>query len=255
MNQQRRDGGGVNLRTIQRRDQRTDQQSDLRLGQTGRLVLATVLALAFACLVWLSGCSTTEPTRWYELRGDLPTQAGSQIKSATRSDGPVWVVSPRVALPGALDRDTLQVAAGSAVLLPLTGHRWAEPLRDSVPRVLLQDLQTLRGAQNMWAAPVPAGVVAAAELRPELLTLHADVDRRVMRLVARWWWVEAALPLAKPRVGQVDLAWPLVDNSAPTVASAHRQVLWLLAQELAQRIATQSAQQAAPQSAQRQAAP
>jgi uncharacterized protein len=237
MGRQQRDAEGLHPQGFQRRDQRRDQrpdrQHDLRLGPSGRLVAALTLAFAFACLVWLGGCSTSAPTRWYELRGDPPAQAGLLIKSAVLTGTPVWVLSPRVGLPGALDRDTLQVATGSAALMPLTGHRWAEPLRDSVPRVLLQDLQTLRGPQNMWAAPAPAGVVVAAELQLELLALHADVDRGVMRLVARWWWVEAGLPLAKPRVGQVDLAWPLVDTAAPTVAAAHRQVLWQLAQHIA----------------------
>ena len=136
-----------------------------------------------------AGCGTTPPTRFYELRLEPPEAAGT-ARSAPQAvpDAAVWEVSPTVALPSALDRDVLVVATGSAGLEPLAGHRWAAPLRDSVPRVLLHDLQVLRGPGRVWAAPVPAGVQPTQRLRVELLALQGTADRRLLRLQAQWWW-------------------------------------------------------------------
>ncbi|MCK7494324.1 MAG: PqiC family protein [Comamonadaceae bacterium] len=50
----------------------------------------------------------------------------------------------RVTLPEYLERDAIVVASG-ARLETLDGERWAEPLRDALPRLLRADLEALRG--------------------------------------------------------------------------------------------------------------
>ena len=209
-----------------------------------------------------AGCGTTPPTRFYELRLEPPEAAGT-ARSAPQAvpDAAVWEVSPTVALPSALDRDVLVVATGSAGLEPLAGHRWAAPLRDSVPRVLLHDLQVLRGPGRVWAAPVPAGVQPTQRLRVELLALQGTADRRLLRLQAQWWWqalnavntanavnavsvanaakaeqrggVAVSPPAAAPRTASMLLELPLANASVDTLAAAHRLALWRLAQEIA----------------------
>jgi uncharacterized lipoprotein YmbA len=131
------------------------------------------LAVSGVCMApWLLAACASNPvaTRWYELRGEPPGP-----KPAPRpGDGALWEVSGAVTLPGALDRDTLMVSSGAAGLQALAGHRWAEPLRDSIPRLLVADLAVLRGEGLVWRAPVPAGVAVARRLRVEIITLVAD---------------------------------------------------------------------------------
>lgn len=191
-----------------------------------RLLLAagSVAALAAA------GCSTSPPTRWYELRLDAP-EAPWRDAQPPPACGAVWELSPGGALPAALERDTLVVASGAAGLLPLAGHRWAAPLREAVPRVLLHDLQQLRGPGRVWAAPAPAGVQATQRLRVDLLGLQAGSDRRTLRLHAQWTW--QALPaIAAPTLGNAVLQLALADDSVDTLAAGHRLLLWRLAQQV-----------------------
>jgi len=193
----------------------------------------TLLSLAAASA--LAACARdVAPTHWYTLRADPPTPvspAASASAATPAAGGDVWELSPAVRLPGALDRDTLLVESGSSGLQPLVGHRWAEPLRDSVPRLLLQDLQRLRGAGRVWAAPAPPGVVVARKLTVEVLVLQADAARRSLRMRARWWFEDAAPAAtpAAPQIGEADVAIEIADGSVDALAAAHRLALWRLA--------------------------
>ncbi|MDO9172589.1 MAG: ABC-type transport auxiliary lipoprotein family protein, partial [bacterium] len=138
-------------------------------------------------------------------------------------------VASTVVLPGALDRETLVVASGAASLQPLTGHRWVEPLRDSIPRLLVADLAVLRGPGLVWRAPVPPGVNPARRLRAEIVTLMADTGRQTLRLQARWWLTDSRPNGAAPALGQADVHIPLADASVDALAAAHRLALWQLA--------------------------
>jgi uncharacterized protein len=178
----------------------------------------------------VAGCARdVVPTYWYTLRGDPPAPAAP----AGPANNEVWELSPSVRLPGALDRDTLLVESGAAGLQPLVGHRWAEPLRDSVPRLLLQDLQRLRGAGRVWGAPAPAGVAVARRLTVELLVLQADAARRNLRLRARWGFEDvAAAAAAAPQLGEADFSVDIAGGSVDALAAAHRLALWRLAERL-----------------------
>ena len=189
--------------------------------------------LAGLCLApWmLAGCasSSNEPTRWYELRADPP---GPEVPPQP-GDGSTWEMVGTVRLPGALDRDTLVVASGAATLLPLAGHRWAEPLRDAIPRLLAADLARLRGAGRVWRTPVPAGVAVQRRLRVEIDTLVADAGRRSLHLKARWWLSdERTGAAATPETRMADVQIALADGSVDTLAAAHRQAIWQLAQSI-----------------------
>lgn len=192
---------------------------------------ATLVGIGLAPWV-LAGCasSNNEPTRWYELRAEPP---GPAI-AVQPGDGSLWEMAGTVRLPGALDRDTLVVAQGAATLVPLAGHRWAEPLRDSIPRLLLADLARLRGEGRVWRAPAPAGVVVQRRLRVEIDTLVADAARRSLHLRARWWLSDERVgTAAAPETRMADVQVALADGSVDTLAAAHRQAIWQLAQSIA----------------------
>jgi uncharacterized lipoprotein YmbA len=188
----------------------------------------TLTGLCLAPLL-LAGCaSDSVATRWYELRAEPPGP-----KPAPRpGDGTVWEVAGAVRLPGALDRDTLVVASGAATLIPLTGHRWVEPLRESIPGRLVADLAVLRGEGLVWRAPAPAGVAVARRLRVEIVSLVADAARRSLRLQARWWLSDERAVAAAPTLGQADFEVALADSSVDALAAGHRVAVWQLAQRI-----------------------
>ena len=124
-----------------------------------RQAVAAMLAAAAA----LGGCGTSPPVQLYHLRSEppLPTPAAAGAE--------VWQLMLPVRLPDYLDREALLLPQGETGLLALSGHRWAESLRDAVPRVLRQDLGALLGEGRVWPSPLPSGVTATRQLRVEIL--------------------------------------------------------------------------------------
>jgi len=177
----------------------------------------------------LAGCGTPPPPpQLYQLRIEAPPAA----VPAPRAGNEVWELATALRLPEYLDRETIVVSSGGAGLQPLDGHRWAEPLRDSVPRLLRHDLGLLRGADKVWPAPAPAGVAVARQLRVELLALQATADRAAVHLSARWWLVDPR-GQAAPLLGQADLRVPTAGTGVDAIAGAHRAALWQLAERIA----------------------
>ncbi len=208
---------------------------------TTTMLSLLALPAQFTLLALLAACAGSPPTQWYELRSTPPQAAAAAAASpssttAAAADTTIWTLSPRITLPGALDRDQLMVARGSAGLEPLPGHRWAEPLRDSLPRLLLADLQRLRGADRVWAAPPPAGVLPARRLVVGIDRLQVTADRGSLALVAQAQWQDGgavATPSAAPMTQRIELRVPIDGASVDAIAAAHRLALWQLAQRLA----------------------
>lgn len=119
----------------------------------------------------------------------------------------------------------------AARLQGLGGARWAEPLRDAVPRLLRQDLEREFGAP-LWMAPLPPGVLPTRQLRIELTAFDVAAERRGLVLAARWSLVDAR-GAARPSVFVARLTTPAAAADADALAVAHRQAL----AELARRIA------------------
>ena len=153
------------------------------------MTLARRKSLALLVGLGVAGCSSTPspPVRYYRLRVEPPEdKAATPTVGATKE---VWQLLS-VRMPDYLDRDELWFATGSNALQASEGHRWIEPLRDAVPRILRQDLGVLRGAASVWSGSVPAGVVVARQIRVELLELAPDESRRAVRLRAQWTFVD-----------------------------------------------------------------
>jgi len=180
----------------------------------------------------LAGCATRDapPRRLYALTGSPPLPADAK----PGKDGRAWVLSPQIALPELLDRDEILVAEGSAGLRPWPEARWAEPLREALPRVLAEDLWRLRQPY-----PVALGAGAPASDGAESLRLVVQVDEWLARadgaglkltLRARWRWAPLHAPAgtALPATGMAELTLPCAAQ-ADALADAYRRSVLLLA--------------------------
>ena len=187
--------------------------------------LLPVLALLVAC------SSTPQPVQLYRLAAAPPASAVAAAGATTGTPAAVWQLVPPVRLPEYLDRDAILVPTGQSGLQALAGHRWAEPLRESVPRLLRQDLATLLGESRVWGAPLPAGVVVTQQLRVEVLALEPAPDRSAVTLQARWSVVDAA-GKAPPRVDSAIIVAPAAAGTIDDLVAAHRLALWRLAERI-----------------------
>ena len=186
-----------------------------------------LLMLAAAAL---AGCAArnTPPRRLYGLTGMPPLPADAR----PGQDGRAWVLSPQMDLPDLLDRDEILVAEGSAGLRPLPEARWAEPLREALPRLLAEDLWRLR-------QPYPVTVGKQNTPEGESLRLIVQVDEWLARpdggglqlkLRARWHWLPLQAPrdTTLPAPGSADLSLAC-SAQADALADAHRRSVVLLA--------------------------
>lgn len=186
---------------------------------------ARLLPLAFAAL--LCACASSPPITWYQLRAEPPGVAPTQ-----RAETAVWQILA-VQLPSYLDREAVLQPGGRAALTALPAARWAEPLRDAVPRLLLADLARLRGSASVYAGALPPGVSAARQLRVEVQRLDAEAGGQAVVLSARWW-LQDPLGREAPSVRELSLRAASASGSADDLVAAHRELLWRLAQAIAQ---------------------
>jgi len=186
-----------------------------------------VLLLAAATL---TGCATrdTPPRRLFALTGTPPLPADAK----PGQDGRAWVLSPQIALPELLDREEILVAQGSAGLRPWPEARWAEPLREALPRVLAEDLWRLRQPYpvTLGAAPADGGESLRLVVQVDEWLARPDGASLVLKLRARWRWalLQAPAGTALPAAGMAELTLPCAAQ-ADALADAYRRSITALA--------------------------
>ncbi|MDN3920644.1 PqiC family protein [Roseateles violae] len=189
-------------------------------------------AAAWAAALLLAGCGSpppSEPLHFYRLAIEPPSTA--EAPPAAQQEG-VWQLLTPIPLPDYLQRDLLWLPVGDSGLQPLDGHRWAEPLREALPRLLRQDLARLRGADRVWSGPLPAGLRIDRQLRVELLALEPAADRASVRLSARWSLTDPNGKLA-PQQAVAAFSVPSAGTTPQQLVAAHRLALWRLAERIA----------------------
>jgi uncharacterized protein len=190
------------------------------------------LGAACALVLVLTACASPRPPpQLYQLRAEPPVASVPAPPTATV---PLQLLP--VSLPELLARDALLVPQGRAGVLALVGHRWAEPLQDAVPRLLRQDLAVLLGADRVWAAPLPAGVLPPRQVRIDVLSFQVDETRRDVTLRARWT-VGDTRGAAPARTRTDTVVAPVQGGDVDAIAAAHRMALWQFAQLLATDLA------------------
>lgn len=116
--------------------------------------LFTTLCL-MAGFVLLPACGTSQPTKYYLLSPSEPdtVPAGSR-RELVIGVGPV-------SLPSYLNRREMVSRTGSNELDVAAFHQWAEPLQESLIRVVSEDLGRRLGTENVIQLPVKRSIRSA----------------------------------------------------------------------------------------------
>ena len=201
---------------------------------------APSLALISLAALLLAACSGPQapPPQYYQLRLESPGRPdrvdGAGKPSPDDASG-IWQLMTPVRLPEYLERDVLWLPVGESGLQPLPGHRWAEPLDEAVPRILLHDLAQLHGAGRVWTGSLPSGVTAGSQLRVQILELGVSPDRRSVHLRARCA-VSDRQGTKPPRVLDIDVSAPSASAEPDALVAAHRSALWEMARKIVEQI-------------------
>lgn len=180
----------------------------------------------------LAACSSpSAPLRWYRLPSEPPTGEPAPRAAAGAAGGAAaWELIAALPMPELLERDTLFVEEGAAGIRLLHGHRWAEPLRDALPRLLREDLA--RFVPGLWTGPAAPNVTPAGRVQVELLALQGSLPRRQVALSARWVVTSTGASTA-PRAYRADESVPWTEATPESLVVAQRAAMWRLAQRIA----------------------
>jgi uncharacterized lipoprotein YmbA len=94
------------------------------------------------------------------------------------------VVGP-VTIPASVDRPQLIVRQNAVRVVALEQERWAEPLREAVPRVLAESMQARLANASVTSAPGPAAARPEVRVAVDITRFEALPGERVI-IEARW---------------------------------------------------------------------
>lgn len=182
-------------------------------------------------VVLLAGCARTPSISYYQLasRYDAAGESGSAAAEPFRTIG----LGP-VRLPEYLARIQL-VRRLSANQLEISSYqRWAEPLTESVPRILGENLAALLDRSHVVRYPWSGSRAVDNRIIVDILQFEGGPDGTVI-LDARWQMLdEAGAVLAAEQKSRFQLA---ASAEAEVQAAALSDALWLLARDIASVLA------------------
>jgi len=138
--------------------------------------MTRALVAAFAASV-LAACGSSPAPRLYTLDASAPGTSGA-------ATGLSVYVGP-VAVPDAVDRPQLVVRTGANEVVVLDGHRWAEPLKVAIGRVLASKLSRDLGTPRVGAFPGTALADAAFRVQVDVQRFESAPESAVV-LEAVW---------------------------------------------------------------------
>jgi uncharacterized lipoprotein YmbA len=142
-----------------------------------------VLVVLVALAVCLSACGGKSATSQFYVLSPLP-QA-----SLSAAEGPVIGVFP-VSMPDYLDRPQIVTRVSDNEIKLDEFSRWAEPLKDSFTRALVQNLSTLLNTAKVVRTTGSTGFPMALQVGVEVVQFDGTLGGEVV-LIAKWGLFEA----------------------------------------------------------------
>lgn len=127
----------------------------------------TVAAMLLAVAAIAAGCGRTQQTTFYTLK------TVSSGQTAPDSAGPKVSIAA-VSIPDFLDRPQLVLADEGAKVSIMETHRWAEPLKNSIPRILAGNLAARLGDDRVSYAPQYASIKSDYRVFVDIRRLEAS---------------------------------------------------------------------------------
>ncbi|MBJ6751227.1 PqiC family protein [Geomonas anaerohicana] len=126
----------------------------------------TTASLAIvAALLLASGCSRSPRVAFYTLTPLTSAGAVQQNFSSAVAVGPVTI-------PELVNRPQLVVRQAPNRVDVLESHRWAEPLKNEIPRLLAQDLGPLLGSNRVFAYDQVSAAAAQYRVLVDIVRLE-----------------------------------------------------------------------------------
>jgi uncharacterized lipoprotein YmbA len=191
---------------------------------------AGVLALLGVCLLGLSGCASSPPTRLYV----LPSMTGAETASPAAPRDLTIGVGP-VTLSPYLDRLPIVTRASRARLVLGEFDQWAASLQDLVTRALAENLSHLIPTERVVLHPWSRTVELDYQVTVDVMQFDAGPSGEVV-LAARWRLLNAKEQALVMRQARFTAAAGRRDYEATIIAMGH--TLDALSQDMAAALLT-----------------
>ena len=191
---------------------------------------AGVLALLGVCLLGLSGCASSPPTRLYV----LPSMTGAETASPAAPRDLTIGVGP-VTLSPYLDRLPIVTRASRARLVLGEFDQWAASLQDLVTRALAENLSLLIPTERVVLHPWSRTVELDYQVTVDVMQFDAGPSGEVV-LAARWRLLNAKEQALVMRQARFTAAAGRRDYEATIIAMGH--TLDALSQDMAAALLT-----------------
>jgi uncharacterized lipoprotein YmbA len=143
-----------------------------------RLKALTIVFL----LMYLAGCASSAPTRFYVLSPLTSSKAESQ---ALKDEGCIAIGIGPVELPAYLDRPQIVTRVSENELNLAEFDKWAEPLKENFSRVLMENMSTLLCADAISIFPWKGSTPIDYQVEVTVIRMDGNVGGNAT-LVARW---------------------------------------------------------------------
>ncbi len=152
-----------------------------------RLVLALIVSLAIAA------CSpNTRQVKFYLLQATNKTE---QQAIGTPPAKPLTIGLGPVEIPAYLDRPQIVTGGEGAELTMAEYHRWAEPLKDTITRVLAEDLALAMPGNHLLTFPWNRAISPDVQLEIKITRFQVDANG-LCELKANWTILKQNKPVA-----------------------------------------------------------
>lgn len=141
--------------------------------------LSTRIFLTGLCLVMLTGCGITKPSRFYIL-----TPVDESASPAEAARGPAVGIGP-LRFPDYLDRPEIVHRSGDNEVHYAGSDRWAEPLKATFSRTLAENLSALTPTDRISMHPWPRDTSIDYQVILTVTRFDADAGGTVV-LATHW---------------------------------------------------------------------
>ena len=139
------------------------------------------LVFLLLCL-WLTGCATSPPTKFY-LLNPVPQPQNEEAKGENHQ--PTVIRVDGVQIPGYLDRREIVTRLSENEIHLADLNQWGEPLRDAITNLLALNLSRLLPAKDFIIFPFKSPAPVTYQLSVEILRLDGSLNGDVY-LTAQW---------------------------------------------------------------------
>ena len=188
--------------------------------------------LAVCLAVALAGCSRSPRVTFYTL------EPGEQLETAVAdTDVPAVSVGP-VTLPEVVDRPQFVVRVAANRVDILETHRWAEPLKSEIPRLIAENLGRLLGSSRVSSYLQHAGADADYRVLLDIQRFESSPGEAVT--VEAVWSLRRAAGGA-PKTGRSLVREPVGAEGYDPLVAAYGRALLAVSRDLASAIRAEAA--------------